>query len=287
MGGSVGSQQRDCAMSGGEPVSRIAGRVASAPLLSSFLSAAAVVGCVLVAWWGLIVGFQLDPLSAKTPADVLYYVTGHDQAATHRAALIQALGKTLGNALLGYFTGMAVGSVLAAGTSLSRTVEHAVLPIAMVLRSVPLAALTPIVTLIFGHGLLAVTAVAAIIVFFPTYVNVLLGLRSAPRDMTDLMQAYGASPMQTFFKVRVPSAVPALMASARIAVPAALIGVLVAEWLVSGGGVGQYMIVSQHALDYGALWSAAVGLTIASAVLYAFVGGVERIVLRLLSGVSR
>jgi len=66
-----------------------------------------------------------------------------------------------------------------------------------------------------------------------------------------------------------------------------IIGVLVAEWLVSGGGVGQYMIESQHSLDYGALWSAAVGLTVASALLYALVGAAERVVLGRLSDVAR
>ncbi len=253
-------------------------------LATRLLSTAAVVAFVLVAWWALVRGLKLDPLSAKTPADVFHYVFTHAQAAAHRAALAKALGKTLGDAFLGYIAGMALGSVLAAGTSLSRTVEQAVLPVAMVLRSVPLAALTPIITLVFGHGLFAVTAVAAVVVFFPTYVNVLLGLRSVPRDMTDLVDAYGGDHLQTFFKVRVPTAIPALMASARIAVPAALIGVIVAEWLVSGGGVGQYMIESQHSLDYGALWSAAVGLTAASALLYALVGAAERAVLHRLSG---
>jgi ABC-type nitrate/sulfonate/bicarbonate transport system permease component len=284
MGNSMGARRRGLAMSVRQPTFEAAARATSALVRGPLLSAAAVVVFVLIAWWGLIVGFRLDPLSAKTPADVLHYLFDDNSAAAHRAALAQALGKTLGNALLGYLAGMAVGAALAAGTSLSRTIEHAVLPIAMVLRSVPLAALTPIVTLFFGHGLLAVTAVSAIIIFFPTYVNVLLGLRSVPREVTDLMQAYGASSMQTFVKARIPSAIPALMVSARIAVPAAIIGVLIAEWLVGGGGVGRYMIISQHALDYGALWSAAVGLTVASALLYALLGGVERIVLRRLSG---
>jgi len=247
--------------------------------VGGLLSMAAVAAVILAGWWLMIWGLKLDPLSAKTPADVFHYVFTHVRAAEHRAELAAALGKTLGDALLGYLAGMALGAVLAAGTSLSHTVERAVLPLAMVLRSVPLAALTPIITLVFGHGLLAVTAVAAIVVFFPTYVNVLLGLRSTPREMRDLIDAYGGSRLQTFVKVEVPSAVPALMASARIAVPAALIGVIVAEWLVSGKGVGQYMIESQHSLDYGALWSAAVGLTVASALLYALVGWLERIVL--------
>lgn len=255
--------------------------------LGHVLSIAAVIVFLVAVWWGTIVGLHLDPLSAKTPADVFHYVFGDAQAAAHRAALSRALGKTFRDAFLGYIAGMAIGGLLAAGTSFSRTVEHAILPIAMVLRSVPLAALSPIITLIFGHGLLAVTAVAGVVVFFPTYVNVLLGFRTASREMTDLMQAYGGGPLQTFIKVRVPSAVPALMASARIAVPAALMGVLVAEWLVSAGGVGQYMIESQQTLDYGALWSAAAGLTIASAILYALGGGAERMALRRLSGMSQ
>jgi ABC-type nitrate/sulfonate/bicarbonate transport system permease component len=264
----------------------VARATAMPPAIGTLLSAVGTVVFILITWWVAIILLRLDPLSAKTPADVFHYVFTHPQATAHRAALGKALGKTLGDALLGYAAGMAIGCALAAGTALSRTIEQAVLPVAMVLRSVPLAALTPIITLIFGHGVLAVTAVAAVVVFFPTYVNVLLGLRSAPREMTDVADAYGGNLLQSFWKIRVPTAIPALMASARIAVPAALIGVIIAEWLVSGGGVGQYMIESQHSLDYGALWSAAVCLTTASALLYAFVGFVERIVLWRLSGVS-
>lgn len=243
-------------------------------------STTVVIAIILAVWWGMIVLFRLDPLSAKTPADVFHYVFTQPNAPAHRVALAKALGNTLRDSLAGYFAGIALGSLMAAGTALSRSVERAVLPLAMVLQSVPLVALTPIITLFFGHGLLAVTAVAAIVVFFPTYVNVLLGLNSVPREVTDLLAAYGGSDLEVFVKARIPSALPALMASARIAVPSALIGVIVAEWLVSGGGVGDYMIASQHSLDYGALWSAAVGLTAASAILYAVVGTAERVVLR-------
>lgn len=284
MGHALGPGEHETTMSpAGAPLSPGRPRRSAASLLST----AGVVAFILVSWWAMIRGLKLDPLSAKTPADVFHYIFTHAQAPAHRAALARALGRTLGDAFAGYFAGMALGSLLAGATSLSRAVEQAVLPMAMVLRSVPLVALTPIITLIFGHGLLAVVAVSAIVVFFPTYVNVLLGLRSVPRQMTDVVDAYGGSRLQAFLKLQIPTAVPALMASARIAVPAALIGVIVAEWLVSGGGVGQYMIESQHSLDYGALWSAAVGLTAASALLYGLVGTAERIVLHRLSAAER
>lgn len=242
-------------------------------------SALVTVAVILGAWWGVVAALALDPFSAKTPADVWRYLLIDADAVSHRGALASALGATLYDAALGYIAGLFSGCALATMTSLSRTAEHAILPAAMVLQSIPLAAISPIIALVFGEGTFAVAAVAAIVVFFPTFVNVVVGLGSASKEATELMRAYGATPWQTFWKVRIPSAVPALLTSARIAVPGALIGVLVAEWLVSGNGVGQFMIVSQNTLDYTALWSAAAVLTLTSALLYSAAGMVEGAVL--------
>ncbi|HEY1721553.1 MAG TPA: ABC transporter permease subunit [Magnetospirillaceae bacterium] len=253
------------------------------PLFHRLLSIAVTIAVVVGVWWAVVVGLELDPLSAKTPLDVWHYLISAQDAGDHRLAMAEALAATLRDAALGFLMGVVAGCALAAATSLSRLARHAILPVAMVLRSVPLAALSPIITLVFGQGVMAVTVVAAVVVFFPTFVNVLVGLASASKEATELLRAYGATPAQTFRKVRVPAAIPALMASARIAVPGSLIGVLVAEWLVSGDGIGQFMIWAQDTLDYAALWSAAVVLTVTSVVLYALVGAVEKRVLPLVA----
>ena len=143
---------------------------------------------------------------------------------------------------VGFVVGLAVAFVVAVLFVLSQTIEAAFLPIAMVIRSVPLVAMTPVITLVFGRGLLGTTVVSGIVVFFPSLVIMVFGLRSAPRQAADLCRAYGGSPFMTLRKVAVPSALPSIFASARIAVPGALIGALLAEWLATGKGLGAQML---------------------------------------------
>ena len=76
--------------------------------------------------------------------------------------------------------------------NLAPSTEATFMPIAIVLRSVPLVAMTPLIILIFGRGLLGVTVIAGIVTFFPVLVNVSLALRSAPQAAIDLCHAYGA-----------------------------------------------------------------------------------------------
>jgi ABC-type nitrate/sulfonate/bicarbonate transport system permease component len=125
----------------------------------------------------------------------------------------------------------------------------------------------------------AVTVIAGIVTFFPTLVNVTLALRATPRESIDLMRAYGASPARTLRKVQVPSALPALFASLRIAAPLALVGALLSEWLATGKGLG-YAILKAEALSrYNDMWARVVVVTLLSVVLYKLIGAVEAVVL--------
>jgi ABC-type nitrate/sulfonate/bicarbonate transport system permease component len=172
----------------------------------------------------------------------------------------------------------AVGCALA--FNLCTPIERTVMPLAMVLRSVPLIAMTPLIVLIFGRNVVTIAIIAGIVTFFPTLVNVSLALRWAPRDSLDLCRAYGASHVTTLRKVQVPNALPALLASLRIAAPLALVGALLAEWLATGKGLG-YRILQVGALsDYNGLWSRVALATLYSFALYKLIGAVERIVLK-------
>ncbi len=117
-----------------------------------------------------------------------------------------------------------------------RVGEGAFIPVAVVLRSVPFVAMTPLIAVALGRGLVSVTVIAGIVTFFPTLVNVVQGLRSAPDDAILLMRAFDASELTTLVKVRLPSALPSLFSSARIAAPGALLGAILAEWLSTGTG---------------------------------------------------
>ena len=148
-----------------------------------------------------------------------------------------------------------------------------------ILRAVPLVAMAPMITLIFGRDILSVAVIAGIVCFFPALVNIMLGLRSCPKSSLDLMDSYGASKYKTYRTVLVPTAMPAIFASLRINVPAAIIGALLAEWLSTGKGSGNEMLTVVNTFDYGELWSAVFLVTLVSVILYSVVSAVETTVL--------
>jgi ABC-type nitrate/sulfonate/bicarbonate transport system permease component len=248
-----------------------AGRV----LLSTFASAVVAIGL----WYAFIEVFNLDPLVAKDPRAVYDYLFTVSDAAANRDVVFGALWHTLGDAVAGYVAGMIAAIVAAVASVLYRPVEQSLMPVAMMLRSVPLVAMTPLLTLVFGRGLPAVVVIIGIVVFFPSLVNLVAGMRSAPVAATDLVFAYGGGPFTVLRKVALPSALPAFFASARIAVPGAVIGALLAEWLATGKGLGYLMQNAQQTFDYGGVWAAVVVVTAASVAIYAVVGCVEMLVL--------
>ena len=244
-------------------------------LLSAVVSVAAV-----AAFWQLFLTLtDVDPFIGRGPADVFEYVFTSPEAAANRAVLVAASIITLRDAFLGLIVGLIVAMVAATTFNLLRSVEQTVMPMAMVLQSVPLVAMTPIIALIFGRGLLTAVLITAIVTFFPALVNVNLALRGAPAQTMDLMRAYGASQWTTLYKVQFPSALPAVFASLRIAAPLAVVGAMLAEWLATSEGLGYLMLQSGVLYNMNQLWAAGALITFFSVVLYQVVSSVEAAVL--------
>src|SRR4051812_49553028 len=96
-------------------------------------------------------------------------------------------------------------------------------------QSMPKVALAPLIIVWFGLGLGSKVVSAALIAFFPLLVNTIVGLRSADEDRVDLMRSLGASQMQIFRMLRLPSALPFVMAGVGGAIVFSLVGAIVAE----------------------------------------------------------
>ncbi len=238
---------------------------------------------VLVLWEGFILIYHLQPIVAKNPLDVWRYLftqradpaMGLRSAAENRGVLFHNLKTTLRDAGLGYLAGLVFALGVSCVFVLQRPVQQTFMPIAIVLRSMPLVAMAPLITLIFGRGLVAVTVIGGIVCFFPALINIMYGLRATPQSMLDVMSAYGASKLTTLRKVLVPSALPSIFASLRINVPASIIGALLAEWLATGQGSGQEMLTVENTFDYGELWSAVVLVTLVSIIGYSIMSAIE------------
>jgi ABC-type nitrate/sulfonate/bicarbonate transport system permease component len=245
------------------------------PLLNAAVTLVVIVGL----WAAFLKVAGVDPLIAKNPVNVWDYLVSGSSAGSGGASVWGGLGKTLSDAAFGFVFGLLAAIAVALSFVLSRIIAGMLLPLAVLVRSVPLVAMTPVLTLVFGRGLMAVTVISGIVVFFPALVTMTFGLRSASRQSADLVRAYGGGTWTVARKVMLPSSVPALFASARIAVPGAVIGAMLAEWLATGQGMGYGMLQDANSFNYVDIWASAALLTGVSVLLYNLIAIAETAVL--------
>ncbi|WP_244957503.1 ABC transporter permease [Gordonia amarae] len=235
---------------------------------------------ILAIWWLFLLAFpDVGPIIGRTPADVFAFLFTDDGAARARGTIFDDLWITLADAGIGFVTGMIAAIVAAALFVVSRSAAKTFMPIAMLLRSVPLVAMTPIITLVVGRGVAVVAVMGGIVVFFPALVMIMTGLAGAPKQIGDVITVYGGGRWTTLRRSAIPSAVPALFSAAKVSVPGALIGATVAEWLGTNKGLGATLQQALPAAAYNELWASVLVITVSSIVLYAIVGIIETVVL--------
>ena len=235
---------------------------------------------ILGLWWGAIIAFDLDSYFAKTPLDVLNYLVTVPAAAENRDIIFAGLGITLRDAGIGYVIGTVLAIVVSVLVVVSRVVRGIVTPLALALRSVPLIAIIPLLALVFGRDLIGVTVIVSIVTFFPAFVSVVNALESTPALASDVVRSMGGGSTLVMVLVRLPYAVPAILTSAKIAVPGAISGATLAEWLATGEGLGSMIVRDFAASRFSALWSEAVLIITVSVLFYSVIALLERRALR-------
>jgi NitT/TauT family transport system permease protein len=161
-----------------------------------------------------------------------------------RNAGVTALESLFG-AAIGCGIGFALGSLMA----LNRWAQSIILPYAVGSNSVPIVAIAPLVALWFGHGLLSKVVVAAFLCFFPIAINTYDGLRDRGGVFKELFAVIGASSNFYFWHLRMPLAVPYILAGAKVSAVLAVIGAVVAEFVGSDAGLGFGMVQATYSLN--------------------------------------
>jgi NitT/TauT family transport system permease protein len=215
-----------------------------------------------------ITGYPPEFIVPK-PSDVLRYTV-------ERAPfLLQHLSVTLMEAGVGFLLGTILAIMLAIVSVYNSQLERIIMPFALALRSIPLIALTPVLILIFGLGWQSKVAVATIVVFFPTLVNMIVGLRSVDPRLLELLHVLDANWRQELWRVRLPSSAPSLFAALKIAVPSAILGAAVAEWINANAGIGYLIILATYQFNTPMLYSTMLVTTLVSALAYYIVVRLE------------
>lgn len=255
------------------------GPVREAPAVRLLLAIGAV-SLPFLLWWAFIWGTGVPDLIAKTPWGVVDYLFLSRTAESAQARLLAALAETLPITFLGMIAGLAFAFALAVSSKLAPRAIEAFMPVALVTQTMPLVALTPLLVLILGRGPSLTLWVTISVTFFPAFVTLAQGIALVPRSAEELPRAYGANRWREIRMVTIPASLPYLFAATRLTVPRALLGVMIAEWLATGKGLGNLLNQSRGYLDYGMIWTVAAVSVLLSVVFYQIVVIVERRVLR-------
>ena len=247
----------------------------STSALNTLLSLAVVV----VLWVFSLWAFDVSPYIGKGPLDVFEYLFLED-AAEHQSLVLDALGQTMIDASIGFSFGLFFATFISVLFTVSKSIEQALMPIAMLLRSVPLIAMAPILILIFGREQVTVAVMGAIVVLFPALVNIVFGLRSASSAMLDVATVYGANRWAALRYVAFPSSLPSFFAAVKISVPGAITGALLVEWLATGQGIGYGIISAVGRARTDEVWAYVATITVVSIVLYNLVALFEGYILK-------
>ncbi len=192
----------------------------------------AVVCVTLGLWQWLVVANEIPHYILPSPLRVW------QQLVTDRVLLGEALLVTLRITVMALAVAVGGGVLLAILFNQSRFAELVFYPYAVILQVTPIVSIAPLIFIYVQDPTARVLICAWIVAFFPILSKTTLGLKSTDHNLRDLFGIYGASRWQRLVFLQLPSALPYFLGGLRIAGGLALIGAIVAEYVVGTGGAG-------------------------------------------------
>ncbi|UOQ86803.1 ABC transporter permease [Gracilibacillus salinarum] len=189
---------------------------------------------LFIAAWQLVPAILgLQPYIFPKPSDVI------NAAVTDWSLLWPAIQITVGESVLGFIVRGVIGILASVLLASSKVLERSIYPYAILLQTIPVVAVAPIVVIWFGAGFNSIIVISFLIGFFPVISNTLLGLNSVDKNLDDLFTLYNASKWQRMWRLRIPSALPYIMAGLKISCTLSIVGAIVGEYIAGiGGGKG-------------------------------------------------
>ncbi len=191
---------------------------------------------------------------------------------------------TLEEVLAGLALGVSAATTLGYLLAKSRAFERLLAPYIVASQSIPIVAIAPLLVIWFNTGLFSKVLICALIVFFPVLVNTVLGLRSVPEELHELMRSLKANPWQTFRLLEVPAALPVFLGGLRVGATLSVIGAVVGEFVGADRGLGFLISVGRGQYDTALVFVAVFSLIAMALSLYTLITWLEA---RLLSWQQR
>lgn len=236
----------------------------------------ALFGIAILVAWQLLSGHALSKQYFSNPDEIIRRFGSMWRAGT----LSTNIWTTTKEFLLGYAAGVVGGVVIGVLFALVPRLSGIVQPYMFAFYSVPNIALAPLFVIIFGIGLDSKVALVGLGTFFFVFLTTYHGATTMDRELINVARVMGASPRLVVTDVLVPSALPAIFLGLRGAVPHALTGAVVGEFIASQNGLGWMVVNAANGFDTAGLFVGVVILAGGSLLVTFGIGALERVLLR-------
>ena len=226
---------------------------------------------LLAAWEAAVDTFQISDLLLPAPSRIV------DGMITSAPVYLRHTWPTLAEILLGYAIALALGTLCGLVIAFSRVLGDAMYPGMVAAQIMPKVAFAPLLVVWFGFGMLPKLILIALIAFFPIVINTVVALNMTLQETIYLFRSMGAGPVQTFFKLRLPNALPVFFGGLKIAATFSVIGVVVAEFYSSDRGLGYLLLLQVSNGSTTRAFGSIVYLTILGLLIFGLVAAIERV----------
>jgi NitT/TauT family transport system permease protein len=226
-----------------------------------------------IAWWeaaasaGFVDAFFWSQPSAIFKTLQIFFATG--DAWTD-------IGFTFRSTIIGFLVGTVACSALGLSFWWSRNYAAIVQPYIICFESLPKLALAPLIVLVFGIGLASKVAIATALTLVVSTLTAYAGVKAVDPDGEKLFYSLGATRMQVFRKLVIPSCLPWIISVLRVNIGLALTGAVVGEFIASQHGLGRAILYAGQTYDIALVWVAVLVLSTLAVVMYVTVSWIER-----------
>lgn len=204
----------------------------------------------ILSFWQFAVTDEMLPYFSRPDVVVVYLYELLSQGAIYRHISVTLTEIGVGYALGAVF-GLSLGFILGRSQFLSAALQ----PYIFGLYSIPKIALAPVFIVWLGLGMASKVAVVFLASFFLVFFNTYSGLRAVNEELVRLARLMGASWPQTVVRVIIPAAADQIFLGLKTAVPYAVIGAVIGEYIGSSEGLGYFILYASQTYDAPALFS--------------------------------
>lgn len=231
---------------------------------------------ILLVGWHSIAALELYPAFLIPPPAAVF---AELLSVLDDGSLWEHTQVTLGEMLPGLLIGTSIGIALGYGIGKSPLLEELLTPIIVAFQATPIVAYAPLLVIWFGSGQTSKIVTCAVIVFFPTMMNTIIGIRNVPSGLRDVLRSLRATPWQMFTKLEIPAALPVILAGLKTSATLAVIGAVVGEFVSAGNGLGYLVTAARYDYNTPLVYVTIFTMTVLALTLYCAVSVVAWFVL--------